>query len=80
MGDSVPSTRMLLRLTFSIVPPSVISNEMAEVPRLEGWPKNWPDWKAEGFTTQLETVMLRKPPLVSVPSLMALQWLLTMQF
>ena len=53
---------------------------MADVPRRELWPKNCVRWSSEGFTTQPLMRMFRKPPLVSVPSLMALQWLLTMQF
>ena len=77
MGDSVPSTVKSETLTFSIVPPSTISSEMADVPI--HCPKNFSRWSLLGFTTMPLMLMLRKPPLVSVPSFTALQWLLTTQ-
>ena len=42
-------------------------------------PKNFSSWSSLGFTTMPEILMLRKPPLVSVPSFTALQWLETTQ-
>ena len=45
-----------------------------------GRPKNRLDWSLLGLTTMPRIAMLRKPPLVSVPSFTALQWLDTMQF
>ena len=77
MGDSVPSTVMSLTLTFSIVPPSTISNETADVPR--HCPKNFSCWSLLGLTTMPLMLILRKPPLVSVPNFTPLQWLDTTQ-
>ena len=77
MGDSVPLTVIPLTMTLSISPPSTISRAMAHIPLLS--PKNCVDWSALGLTTIPCMFMFLNPPFVSVPSFMALQWLLTTQ-
>src|SRR5690606_33689699 len=77
-GHSVPSMVMLLMLMPSMVPPSTISRDIPVIP-----------WRGVlnigfvslllGLTTQLLMVMLRNPPVDSVPALIALQKLDTTQ-
>ena len=63
-------------LTLSITPPLTISKAIAASPL--GSPKIGLV-TAEGLTSHLDMLIRLKPPWVSVPHLMALQWLLITQ-
>src|SRR5690554_5109484 len=77
-GHSVPSMVTLLMVMPSMIPPSTISSDMPVIP-CRGVLNMGLVWLLLGFTTQLLMLIFRNPPVDSVPALMALQKLDTIQ-